>query len=116
MISHGPVMTGTRDIADALYTGTRDFVDALYNGKFFAYGCELDGSGRRDEIMFSVSLHIQYAVHSIYAYSITNDTLHTKQCIKGYVVYKAHNKRTLCVIRTLRIKRTNRKDALHTNY
>ena len=33
--------------------GGRDFVKALYNGKFFAYGSQVNGSGRADEIMFS---------------------------------------------------------------
>ena len=30
-----------------------DFVAALYNGKFFAYGAQLNGSGRADDVMFS---------------------------------------------------------------
>jgi hypothetical protein len=33
--------------------GGADLSAALWNGRFFSYGCELDGSGRRDEIMFS---------------------------------------------------------------
>ena len=33
--------------------GGGDFVAALYNGKFFAYGCQVNGSGRADQIMFS---------------------------------------------------------------
>ena len=29
-----------------------DFFAALYNGYFFAYGCQLNGTGRRDDIIF----------------------------------------------------------------
>jgi uncharacterized protein (DUF608 family) len=36
----------------AANSGT-DFVAALYNGRFFAYGCQKDGSGRRDDMMFN---------------------------------------------------------------
>lgn len=25
----------------------------LWNGRFFAYGCEKDGSGRRDDLLFT---------------------------------------------------------------
>jgi uncharacterized protein (DUF608 family) len=31
----------------------KDFVDALYNGKFYAYGCQLNGTGRQDDVIFS---------------------------------------------------------------
>ena len=30
-----------------------DFMDSLFTGDFFAYGSQLDGSGRRDDIMFN---------------------------------------------------------------
>jgi uncharacterized protein (DUF608 family) len=33
-----------------------DFVHALFNGKFFAYGCQTNGSGRTDDLMFNGQL------------------------------------------------------------
>ena len=35
--------------------GGKDFVSSLYNDEkgSFAYGCQLNGTGRRDDIMFS---------------------------------------------------------------
>ena len=38
----------------------RDAIRALWNGKFFAYGADLDGSHRRDDIMFSGQLAGQF--------------------------------------------------------
>jgi non-lysosomal glucosylceramidase len=37
-----------------------DAIRALYNGRFFAYGAKLDGSERRDDIMFSGQLAGQF--------------------------------------------------------
>lgn len=37
-----------------------DLIRYLWNGRFFAYGCELDGSGRRDDIMFTGQLGGQF--------------------------------------------------------
>lgn len=37
-----------------------DAVKALWNGKYFAYGCDLDGGNRRDDIMFSGQLAGQF--------------------------------------------------------
>jgi len=34
----------------------KDMIRLLWNGRFFAYGCELDGSGRKDNIMFTGQL------------------------------------------------------------
>lgn len=38
----------------------KDFIRLLWNGKFFAYGCEKDGSGRRDDIMFTGQIGGQF--------------------------------------------------------
>ena len=37
-----------------------DLVKYLWNGKFFAYGCEKDGTGRRDDILFTGQLGGQF--------------------------------------------------------
>ena len=34
----------------------RLFCNLRYNGKFFAYGCQTDGSGRTDDLMFNGQL------------------------------------------------------------
>ncbi len=41
-------------------TSARDAIRALWNGRFFAYGADLDGSHRRDDIMFSGQLAGQF--------------------------------------------------------
>jgi hypothetical protein len=38
---------------NTIFAEGRDFLKTLYNGKFFAYGSQLNGSGRADAIMFS---------------------------------------------------------------
>jgi uncharacterized protein (DUF608 family) len=34
----------------------KDMMSLLWNGRFFAYGCEIDGSGRKDSILFTGQL------------------------------------------------------------
>lgn len=41
-------------------TSAQDAIHALWNGHFFAYGADLDGSHRRDDIMFSGQLAGQF--------------------------------------------------------
>lgn len=38
----------------------KDMLDMLWNGRFFSYGCEIDGSDRRDSIMFTGQLAGQF--------------------------------------------------------
>ena len=39
---------------------SQDFIRALWNGHFFSYGCNLDGSNRLDNVMFSGQLAGQF--------------------------------------------------------
>lgn len=39
---------------------SRDFVKYLWNGRFFSYGCDLDGSNEQDKIMFTGQLVGQF--------------------------------------------------------
>lgn len=38
----------------------KDYIRLLWNGRFFAYGCEKDGTGRRDDIMFTGQIGGQF--------------------------------------------------------
>ena len=38
----------------------KDMIRLLWNGRFFSYGCELDGSGRKDNLLFTGQLGGQF--------------------------------------------------------
>ncbi len=56
-LGHTSEATACREQAD---TSAQDAIRALWNGRFFAYGADLDGSHRRDDIMFSGQLAGQF--------------------------------------------------------
>jgi len=41
---------------DQFIRSQKDMMRLLWNGRFFAYGCEIDGSGRQDHILFTGQL------------------------------------------------------------
>lgn len=44
------------DCRDQFTRSQKDMIRMLWNGRFFAYGCEIDGSGRKDNMLFTGQL------------------------------------------------------------